>query len=1393
VATQLVFTQQPTNAVAGVAISPAIIVTAKDAFGAVVPTYTGIVALALGANPGGATLSGTIAVTAVGGVATFSAVTLNKAAAGYTLTAVSGALAGATSTAFTITAAAAAAIAADSGNAQSAPVITPVAQQLVARVTDAFGNPVNGVAVAWAVTGGGGSLSGTTTTTDANGRVRATWTLGGTPGANTVTATSGSLAGSPVTFTATATTVATVWDLVADWSYTSPAFHDWTLGYRNGAGTFTPAPAGDSVVIGGLFGWHSTASTLRNRTAGTVNALTAQWAPGEVSFHPGPGGNDGAAIRWTSPVTGTILVTATFTGISTQAGQGTTATLHALRNGGPVWDDKLLGSVVLPIGPNATRVFSGVTAVVPGDVLEFWSDHNGQYLSDQIGVAITITGTTASAGSPTYLAFQVAPSNAVAGANIAPAVEVVAKDGFGNVVTGFTGNVTVALGANPGATALGGTTTVAAVGGVATFSTLSVPVAAAGYTLVASSGSVISSATSAAFNIAAGVAASIVADSGHAPVQSGPVGQVLPVAFVARVTDAMGNPIAGHAVAWNVTGGGGSLGVVTTTTDAAGRVRATLTLGGAPGVNTVTATATGVGTPATFTANGLVTVANKIWSGAVSTDWNTAGNWSPAGVPVATDSVLIVAGGNQPALSGSVSIARFTMQSGATLNLANFDLAAGGSVDVPVTGVTAGTGKIRMNGAGVTVVGVFPALEIFGGLTTAAGSVTVSGNLQVSGGRYDVGSGTTTVGTFGTSGTGGLLMQNGAAELIVTGAATWSASGIWDETQLTAGTLRVRGTWGMGCSGTGVFNASGTHTVVFDGTAAQTVNGGCAGGTASTQEHFRNVTLANTTGTVTIGGTAHVTGSFTLDPAVSATGGTFNLYGAFSFGAGASAGTTAYVFHQSTGSVTLPTVTLNVMTLDGGARFVAPGAGLSVGGALTAQNGAVFDADTAVSAVGSLTFNSGSRLRMRDSRATLTVNGAANFNATGVAYDDSSVTAGTLRISGTLSGACGVGTFNAAGSHILEAFGGSAQSINPCSTKGVASNEFHLQELRVNKSGGTLTLGAIDMVGKTRLMSGTLSSANATAWDSLVVSGGTLTGGGIIFRKSGQPIPPNTLGTVTLKANASIGGGVSSGAINADSGQLDVTGNATINGNFSTSRIGTLRMMTAATLTVTGTANFSGASIDGLLKAGRLEIGSHFTQGSSSSTSFAADSAHVTAFNGTGAQNIIISNPSEALARFASLEVSNTSSAGVTFTTNATVKGDFVVPGTANDSVRLNQTGSSILTVGGLNVSNTGNTRARFKGLRLVVKSFGLGALTQFDGAVFETFNTAHTQLSFEFADASTHTFNNLTFLDSPPATGFYVAMNALSTVLNLAGTTPALAANGGRVNLVAGTLNWLP
>ena len=89
------------------------------------------------------------------------------------------------------------------GDSQSAHVGGPLAQPLVVQVTDAFGNPIPGAAIAWSADGGG-SVSQPTTTTGEDGLALVQRTLGPEAGLQHTTASAPGLAGSPVTFTQTA-------------------------------------------------------------------------------------------------------------------------------------------------------------------------------------------------------------------------------------------------------------------------------------------------------------------------------------------------------------------------------------------------------------------------------------------------------------------------------------------------------------------------------------------------------------------------------------------------------------------------------------------------------------------------------------------------------------------------------------------------------------------------------------------------------------------------------------------------------------------------------------------------------------------------------------------------------------------------------------------------------------------------------------------------------------------------------------------------------------------------------------------------------------------------------------------------------------------------------------
>jgi plastocyanin len=90
------------------------------------------------------------------------------------------------------------------GDNQTGELNTTLAAPLQAKAVDQFGNGVPGVDVNWAAAGG--AVSSGTVPTNGSGISPVGVTLGGTAGPITISATAGSLTGSPLIFNATATT-----------------------------------------------------------------------------------------------------------------------------------------------------------------------------------------------------------------------------------------------------------------------------------------------------------------------------------------------------------------------------------------------------------------------------------------------------------------------------------------------------------------------------------------------------------------------------------------------------------------------------------------------------------------------------------------------------------------------------------------------------------------------------------------------------------------------------------------------------------------------------------------------------------------------------------------------------------------------------------------------------------------------------------------------------------------------------------------------------------------------------------------------------------------------------------------------------------------------------------
>lgn len=153
---------------------------------------------------GGGNVSGAIVMTDANGIATVGEWILGTTAGPNTLNA---AVAGASAVRFdaTATPGSPVRVGATTPLSQVGVVGAPVSPDPAVRVEDTFGNGVPGVVVTFAVTAGGGSVTGGSTTTNANGVATVgSWTLGPVAGTNTLTANAQppGLTGNPVIITA---------------------------------------------------------------------------------------------------------------------------------------------------------------------------------------------------------------------------------------------------------------------------------------------------------------------------------------------------------------------------------------------------------------------------------------------------------------------------------------------------------------------------------------------------------------------------------------------------------------------------------------------------------------------------------------------------------------------------------------------------------------------------------------------------------------------------------------------------------------------------------------------------------------------------------------------------------------------------------------------------------------------------------------------------------------------------------------------------------------------------------------------------------------------------------------------------------------------------------------
>jgi adhesin/invasin len=379
-----------------------------------------------------------------------------------------------------------------SGDSQSAAAGTALAEPLVVSVTDAFGNPVSGVEVTWTAVGGG-SVSDATTTTDDQGRTSVTRTLGPAAGAQSTTASAEGLAGSPVTFSHTAT--------AGSASGVQPISGD---GQRAPPGTTLPDP----IVVG-----------VADADGNPVSGAAVTWVitAGGGSVTPTTSVTDAAGHASTSWTLGASVgpntVDAVVSGVGTahftataEAGSAAAVRIVSGNNQSGQAGTQLGAGLVVQVQDAKGNPVSGVTvgwsvvsgggSVAPassvtganGQASAEWTlgpQVGGQKVRASAGAAGHVDiDATATAGAPSVLAITTQPSgSATAGEPFATQPVVQLRDALGNDVHRSGIVVTAAIASGSGNLA-GTTSRTTDADGRATFTDLAITDGTGSHTLI---------------------------------------------------------------------------------------------------------------------------------------------------------------------------------------------------------------------------------------------------------------------------------------------------------------------------------------------------------------------------------------------------------------------------------------------------------------------------------------------------------------------------------------------------------------------------------------------------------------------------------------------------------------------------------------------------------------------------------------------------------------------------------------------------------------------------------------------------------------------------------------------------------------------------------------------
>lgn len=315
--------------------------------------------------------------------------------------------------------------------------------------------------------------------------------------------------------------------------------------FSNGVANLT-----GSLIFGGAIGNHTftaTSATGKTGTSGTINITTGP--PAQLAFSIQPGDGSGG-----SPLSVQPQIIVQDAGGYTVSSATNTITLSILANP---------GSGTLTADVNPLDATSGV-ATFSG--LRIDKAANNYTLSASSPGLTSATSNTfdIAVGAAVQIAFTTQPAGATGGTDLSSQPVVSIQDAGGNIVTGASASITLAIGDNPGSGTLSATTNpMSTVNGVAPFAGVSIDKIGTGYTLVASAAG-FPDDTSSSFNVTLGAPVRV-----RFAIQpgNGTGGSNLSTQPVAAVEDSGGNTVTTATdmitIAISSNPGGGTLSVTT--------------------------------------------------------------------------------------------------------------------------------------------------------------------------------------------------------------------------------------------------------------------------------------------------------------------------------------------------------------------------------------------------------------------------------------------------------------------------------------------------------------------------------------------------------------------------------------------------------------------------------------------------------------------------------------------------------------------------------------------------------------------------------------------------------------------------------------------------------------